>query len=247
MRKITCTLLLLCCLGYTRPVYAVFDFLAAIEDGIDLAIDVQTEVEHLQNKIAEMKKRITEGFSLAGGCIQNPMQCDLNALENFTSDGLGVVGKSLDGIYTMKQAEKMASEDLNEQCTSCLEEEVRDTYIYKRGEGADIQRLVENREDINGIVINDTNILFAKAITTRHALIMEDASIYQTDFGDSSGTTDPENPKNPENIQKVLQAQTLVAIYTQSRLARILELRAHMVGAEATVELTKQGKDKDEK
>ena len=109
-----------------------------------------------------------------------------------------------------------------------------------------MQRLNENREDINGIVINDTNVLFSKAITTRHAIIMEDASIYQTDFGDTSGSDDPENPKNPENIQKVVQAQTFVAIYTQSRLARILELRAHMVGAEATVELTKQGKDKEE-
>ena len=239
-------LLLLCCLVYTRPAYAIFDFIAAIEDGINLAIDIQTKVEQIQNKIAEIKKRITEGFALAGGCIQNPMQCDVNALANFVGDGLGVISKTLDGVYVMKQAKLMAKENLNEQCTSCLEEEVRDTYVYKRGAGNDMQRLNENREDINGIVINDTNVLFSKAITTRHAIIMEDASIYQTDFGDTSGSDDPENPKNPENIQKVVQAQTFVAIYTQSRLARILELRAHMVGAEATVELTKQGKDKEE-
>jgi len=246
MKKRISILLLLFCLVYTRPAYAVFDFIAAIEDGINLVIDIQNKVEQIQNKIAEIKKRITQGFALAGGCIQNPMQCDEKALKNFIGAGLGVVSKTLDGVYVMKQAKLMAKENLNEQCTSCLEDEVKDTYIYKRGEGDDMKRLSENRENINGIVINDTNVLFAKAITTRHAIIMEDASIYQTNFGDNSGASDPENPKNPENIQKILRAQTFVSIYTQSRLARILELRAHMVGAEATVELTKQGKDKGE-
>ena len=245
MRKTISTLLLLSCLTYTRPAYAVFDFLAAIEDGIDLVIDIQTEVVQFQNKLAEMKKRITEGFAVAGGCLTNPLECDVHALENFIGDGLGVVSKTLDGVYAMKKAKLMAKENLNEQCTSCLEDEVRDTYIYKRGvaEGKDLKRLQENREGINGIVINDTNVLFAKAITTRNAIIMEDASIYQTDFGDNSGASDPENPKNPENIQKIVRAQTFVSIYTQSRLARILELRAHMVGAEATLELTKQSRD----
>lgn len=247
MKKKISILLLLCCLVYTRPAYAVFDFIAAIEDGINLAIDIQTKVEQLQNKIAEIKKRVTEGFAVAGGCIKNPLQCDTEALKHFVGDGLGVISKTLDGVYVMKKAKLMAKENLNEQCTECLEKEVHDTYIYKRGAGNDMKNLNENREGINGIVINDTNVLFSKAITTRNAIIMEDASIYQTDFGDDTGTTDPENTKNPENIQKVIQAQTFVAIYTQSRLARILELRAHMVGAEATVELTKQSVDGDKK
>lgn len=236
-------MLLLCCFTYVRPAHAVFDFLAAIEDGIDLVIDIQTKVEQLQNKIAEIKKRVTQGFAVAGGCIQNPLQCDVGALMSFVGDGISVINKTLDGVYVMKKAKLMAKENLNEQCITCLEDEVRDTYIYKRGDGKDMKRLNENRADINGIVINDTNVLFAKAITTRHSIIAEDASLYPTDFGDDSGTSDPENAKNPENIENVVRAQTFVALYTQSRLARILELRAHMVGAEATVELTRQGQE----
>lgn len=226
MKKISLLLLLCFCL-YSSRAYAVFDFVGKLEDGIELASDIKTKAEEIQNRIAEYQKRLTQGFAALGNCLSNPTKCDLNALQSLTGDSIAAISGASDFVSAMKGS-ALEKGNLPEYESESLENSVHDTYVYKRGSGKSIERLRENRQAINGIAINDTNALFAKAITTHHSIMLEDNALYQADFG--------ENP----DMEKILRARSVVSLYTQSRLARILELRANMVGAEATLELTQQ-------
>ena len=237
MKKIVSILLVSCFFFYSRPAYAVFDFISIIEDAIELVSDLQHKVIEIQNKIAEIKKRVAQGFELAGDCLSNPGKCDMEALGNFAGDVASAIQNGSDFISGMTgSAIATATNNLMEYESESLEDNIRDTYIYKRGTGDDLTNLNKNRQGLNGVAINDTNALFAKAAATRHSILQEEDTIYQTDFGDAEG----------QNVEKIIRAQTVVALYTQARLARILELRANMVGADATLELTQQAKEPEE-
>ena len=64
-------------------------------------------------------------------------------------------------------------------------------------------------------------------------ILVEDGSLYQSEF------------KN-ENMDEILNAQNIVAIATEQRLNRILEMRAYMTSAGSTAELTQQTREADE-
>lgn len=226
MRKITILLLLCFCL-YSSKAYAVFDFVGKLEDGIELASDIKSQAEEMRNRIAEYKKRLTQGFAALGDCLSNPTKCDVNSLKSLAGDSIAAVTGASDFVSAMKGS-ALEKGNLPEYESEGLENSVHDTYVFKRGAGKSIERLRKNRKDINGIAINDTNALFAKAITTHHSIMFEDNALYQTEFGKDT------------DMEEIVRAQTVVSLYTQSRLARILELRANMVGAEVTLELTQQ-------
>ena len=74
---------------------------------------------------------------------------------------------------------------------------------------------------------DDTALLFAKAVATRQSILLEDGSLYQSNF-------------NNENMDEILNAQNIVDIATQQRLNRILELRSYMNSGVSAAELTEQ-------
>lgn len=114
-----------------------------------------------------------------------------------------------------------------------LAQTVETSYIYQRGQGDDIEKTSKNRRLINAVVADDAALLFAKGVSARQSILVEDGSLYQVEF-----------KKN--NIDEILNAQNIVAIATQQRLNRILELRAYMASAGATAELTRQTREADE-
>lgn len=133
----------------------------------------------------------------------------------------------------MPGAEELKKGDLKKKSDKSLAQTVEISYIYQRGQGDDIEKTSKNRRLINAVVADDAALLFAKGVSARQSILVEDGSLYQVEF-----------KKN--NIDEILNAQNIVAIATQQRLNRILELRAYMASAGATAELTRQTREADE-
>ena len=232
MRKKLYILLFFLFITYTREAYAIFDIMAKVESAMELYKDVENKVQEVQKKLRDIEKRARQGFEMASNCYKNPDKCDPEALKSFAEDSESYV-TSLTEIKVMPGAEELKEGDLKKKSDSSLAQTVETTYIYQRGQGQDINKTEENRRYINAIVADDTALLFAKGVSARQSILVEDGSLYQADF------------KN-ENMDEILNAQNVVAIATEQRLNRVLEMRAYMTSAGSTAELTQQTREADE-
>ena len=224
MKKKLCIALFLSLFVYTREAYAIFDIMAKVQSALELYKDVENKVQQYTKKLRDIEKRARQGFDLASSCYKNPKQCDPKALEAFAKDS---------EIRVMPGAEELKKGDLKKKSDKSLAQTVETSYIYQRGQGDDIEKTSKNRRLINAVVADDAALLFAKGVSARQSILVEDGSLYQVEF-----------KKN--NIDEILNAQNIVAIATQQRLNRILELRAYMASAGATAELTRQTREADE-
>ena len=220
MKKKLCIALFLSLFVYTREAYAIFDIMAAVQSTLELYKDVENKVQQYTKKLRDIEKRARQGFDLASSCYKNPKQCDPKALEAFAKDSESYV-KSMKEIRVMPGAEELKKGDLKKKSDKSLAQTVETSYIYQRGQGDDIEKT------------DDAALLFAKGVSARQSILVEDGSLYQVEF-----------KKN--NIDEILNAQNIVAIATQQRLNRILELRTYMASAGATAELTRQTREADE-
>lgn len=232
MKKKLCIALFLSVFTFTPKAYAVLDIMATVQSGLELYKDVENKVQEIQKKIADIEKRARQGFAAGANCFSNPLSCDANALSALGLDAPGYITK-IKEFRVMPGAEALQSDDINKKAAEGLMDTVKTSYIYKRGQGDDLNKLRENRRGNNAVITDEVALLFAKGATTRHSVMEEDGSLYQTKF-------------NKDNVDEILAAQNKVGIATVSRLARILELRAYMVGAEATAEMTRQNIEADE-
>ncbi len=217
---------------YTREAYAIFDIMAKVQSVLEYYKDIENKVQEYQKKLRDVEKRARQGFDLASNCYKNPTKCDAKAIEAFAKDSESYV-KSLKEVKVMPGAEELKEGDLKKKSDSSLAQTVENTYIYQRGQGQDIEKTAENRQYLNAIVADDTALLFAKGVSARQSILVEDGSLYQSEF------------KN-ENMDEILNAQNIVAIATEQRLNRILEMRAYMTSAGSTAELTQQTREADE-
>lgn len=232
MKKKLCIALFLSLFVYTREAYAIFDIMAKVQSALELYKDVENKVQQYTKKLRDIEKRARQGFDLASSCYKNPKQCDPKALEAFAKDSESYV-KNMKEIRVMPGAEELKKGDLKKKSDKSLAQTVETSYIYQRGQGDDIEKTSKNRRLINAVVADDAALLFAKGVSARQSILVEDGSLYQVEF-----------KKN--NIDEILNAQNIVAIATQQRLNRILELRAYMASAGATAELTRQTREADE-
>lgn len=232
MKKKVWVILFLSMFVYTREAYAIFDIMATVQSILERYKDVENKVQEYQKKLRDVEKRARQGFDLASNCYKNPTKCDAKAIEAFSKDSESYV-KSLKEIKVMPGAEELKEGDLKKKSDGSLAQTVENAYIYKRGQGQDIEKTAENRRYLNAIVADDTALLFAKGVSARQSILVEDGSLYQSEF------------KN-ENMDEILNAQNIVAIATEQRLNRILEMRAYMTSAGSTAELTQQTREADE-
>ncbi len=211
---------------YTREAYAIFDIMAKVQSVLELYKDVENKVQENLKKLRDIEKRARQGFDVANSCFKNPTKCDYKSLEALGKDSESYV-KSLTEIHVMPGADELKKGDLQKKAEKGLAQNVKDSYIYKRAQGEDIKNTSENRRQINAVVADDAALLFAKGVSARQSILVEDGSLYQNDF-------------NNENIDEILNAQNIVSIASEQRLNRILELRAYMVGASSTAAMTEQ-------
>ncbi|MBO5038654.1 MAG: hypothetical protein J6C85_04280 [Alphaproteobacteria bacterium] len=232
MTKKLLIVLLLSLLFYTKSSYAVIDILAQIQTGMELYKEAENKVHEVEKLKSDIEKRAKQGFSAASNCFKNPTKCDPNSFKALGIDAPGFVTDKIKEISVMPGS-TLGKGDLSKKAGKDMMTDVEKSYIYKRGQGKDLEKLRQNRRDNNAVVTDELATMFAKGITTRNSIQAEDGKLYQTEF-------------KKDNIDEILKAQNVVGIVTDSRLARILELRAYMVGAEATAELTRQNREANE-
>ena len=229
----------------SRPAYAIFDVAAAVETSMEIKTEVENKVQEIQKYVEDMEKSLKQGFAMATSCFKNPTSCNPNDLMA-SLGGLGLETTSKKNVAPYKEIvfampnSAMADPGGLEKPQEDLLEDITKNYVYTEGQGDDINKTRENRMAISGVVANETALLFAKGITTRHSIRTEvDEDLYPSDL-EAEGD-------DPGNVDKVLNAEGMVILLSSSRIARILELRASMISSEATSELTQQSNSDEQK
>lgn len=217
-----------------KNAYAIFDPMATVESALELKDEIVTQVQEVQKFISDTQKRIKQGYAMATSCFKNPLNCGLKAATSLITDGK-------DGYKTIKMfpmmdgAVALLDKDLTKVKSEDVSNIVKETYIY-HDQKESLSKLRENRDQINSVVANQSAILFAKGAMMKTRLKNEEsAEIYE----------DPSEKKQDDSIQYL---QGKLDITNATRLARIVELKAYMLHAQATSELTQQSiKDDEEK
>lgn len=213
-----------------KNAYAIFDPMATVESALELKDEIVTQVQEVQKFISDTQKRIKQGYAMATSCFKNPLKCGLNSLITGNKDGY----KTIKMFPMMNDAVALLDKDLTEAKSEDVSNVVRDTYIY-HDQQESLSKLRENRDQINSVVANQSAILFAKGAMMKTRLKNEEsADIYE----------DPSKQEQDDSIQYL---QGKLDITNATRLARIIELKAYMLHAQATSELTQQSIKEEEK
>lgn len=222
---------------YSHAAYAIFDFPAILQSGLELKSDVENKIKEIRKFEDDMEKRVKQGFAAATSCFKNPVSCGVKQMGKIDFASLSDSDALKKGFVTrvkkfpvMPNAEKLKG-DLNnakQKMADTYQNTVREAYIFKKGDD-DIRRVRENRDNLNAVITDEVSMLFAKGATTRH-------SIQTEENGDKDNEKYVKEFKQ-NNLDEILAAQNSVGILTNSRLARIVELRAYMNAAPATSEM----------
>lgn len=238
MKKRFFLALLISLFVYSRAAYAIFDVAAAVQTGLELKTEIENKVKEVMKLKDDIEKRIKQGFSMLSNCFKSVSSggisgCDIKGMQKFYDDATamqkGIVTR-IKEFPVMPAAEKL-KEDMNntkKQMADAYQNTVRKAYIFKKG-ADDLKRVRENRDNLNAVITDEVSMLFAKGATTRHSIQTEENG-------------DEENEKytkefTQNNLDEIIAAQNSVGMLTDSRLARILELRACMNSAPATSEM----------
>ena len=216
---------------YSRAAYAVFDIVACIESILEYKAEIEHKIQEVQKKIEDIENRARQGFALGTNCFRNPLECNPDSLNNFfefvNEDPLTGELKVYEhwgfGLGLQDSPLGKPQEELLKDI------EVR--YTYNRGQGEDLKKLRESRDEINGVVSDELALMFAKGAALHNELQNEtDKDLYYTSFPNG-------------NLDEILNAQNNVAIMSATRLAHILELKSNMISTAATAASTLQNQE----
>lgn len=212
-----------------RPAYAIFDVLAILETGLEYKQEFEHKVKEIQKFKDDQLKRLKQGFDMAKSCFKNPEKCASAEMVKYFDPKKNKTTyiKKVNKIFTMPGS-TMGSGSITKTSQEKIATDIEKTYIYKRGRGDDLKMTKKNRDNLNKVIANETALMFAKGATTRHSIDGEDDATLYPDIGDKN------------NMDEILQGQARVTTLTNSRVARILELRASMISSQSAAELTQQ-------
>jgi hypothetical protein len=229
--KKTCIIITLCAtiLLYGKEAYATFDPMATVESALELKDELVTQVQELQKMKLDMEKRLKQGYALATSCFKNPVKCGLQTISSLSNDD----GFETIKFFPMMPGTDLIYKDLTKMSSESVSKEIRASYIYHTGPRS-LENLRENRDNINSVVADQSALLFAKGATIKTRLLKEDsADIY-------------EDPSKNNQVDSIEYLQAKLDINDQVRLARILEIKAYILHAQSTSELTQQSIKEDE-
>ena len=98
----------------------------------------------------------------------------------------------------------------------------------------------EIRDENNAVVASDVATLWAKATSTRQAILKEDDNEqYNAALEGTSG-------EDEANMEKLLASQQMLSLLSAKRVNRILELHSYMLSAPSTFELVSHSNESEE-
>ena len=214
---------------YPKKACAIFDPMATVETALELKDEVVTKVQEVQKFKNDLEKRYKQGYALATSCFKDPKNCGLKGIESISKDGITSIK-----MFPMMPG---ALDSLDKDITKIKSEDVSNvihlTYTYVQGDDS-LKNTRENRANIGSVVANQAAILFAKGAMIKTRLQKEeDSEIYE----DSS---------KYDQVDSIKYLQSKLDIMNNTRLAHILELKAYMLNAQFTAEMTQQNIKKGE-
>ncbi len=215
---------------FVQPAYAIIDIMAMVQSALELKKEIETKVQTIRKKVSDVKKRAVQGYKAGANCFANPKQCGLDVLTDLTNTKKE---NEITGIRTLKEAKELASNDIVKKASEKIEKNAIEAYTYVKGTGDDLKKLSIKRKYVNSIIADETAILFAKGAYVRQMIRDENAEeIY---------------PSKIENqLSDIVAAHNALAIKSQERLVRILELKSYMSGAQTNADLAKHTLSQDE-
>ncbi|MBR2274245.1 MAG: hypothetical protein IJ864_05420 [Alphaproteobacteria bacterium] len=223
MKKNICLSLLFSLVLLAKPAHAIIEFPSIAISAQELKDVIVMQVEELIRKKVMTNSTLKNGFGIAASCFKNPANCNLSNLTSLMQNGITRINK----FAVMPGVPALASGDITKIGSETLEQAIKDGYVYTQGKES-LKRVRENRDNVNSVIANDASTLFAKGATTKLSIQQEDSTELYPD------------PSNKNNMEEILYVHNRAGLLTESRLAHILELRAYMVGGQATAELTTQ-------
>lgn len=224
MKKYILVILLLSCLIGSKSAHAIFDATAVVQTVLKQGQDLQQNI--LGNETFEVMENINkaQGYvSKALSCYSNPKKCISDAASAAIKSK---IKKAQDGVRTPGSK----NGDLTQNSPASEAELIRQNATYKKGEGKDIERRLKFDKKSNARVADNIATLFAKGIVTRQSIMQEDANLYKAEYQNN-------------NLEEVVFKQGVVALISQRRIARILELRSFMFYAPALKEMEQYNRE----
>ena len=223
---------------FVQPAYAIIDIMATVQSALEMKKEIETRVQTIRKKLEDAKKRLVQGYKAGANCFANPKSCGTNALTELTkdmlsTDPLGVRILEMTGIRAVEGAEGLTAGDVAKKRAEDVEKSVLTSYTYVKGLGNDLKNLSDFRNIVNAVIADETALLFAKGASVRQSIRNENQEeIYPT--------------KIENKLSDILAVHNALAIKSEERLTRILELKAYMGGAQANSELAQHTLSKEE-
>ncbi|MBR5598691.1 MAG: hypothetical protein IKW39_01485 [Alphaproteobacteria bacterium] len=223
---------------FVQPAYAIIDIMATVQSALEVKKEIETKIQTIRKKISDIEKRVVQGYKAGANCFSNPKNCGVDALTKLVTDmkskdPLGVRITEITGVRTIEGAEELSEGDVVNKKSESLEKDVLEAYTYVKGVGNDLERLSIIRKEVNAVVADEAAILFAKGATVRQSIRNENAEeIYPT--------------KIENQLSDIIAVHNALAIKSQERLTRILELKSYMNGAQSNAELAQHTLSEDE-
>lgn len=223
---------------FVQPAYAIIDIMATVQSALEMKKEIETRVQTIRKKLEDAKKRLVQGYKAGASCFADPKSCGTKALTELTTemlstDPLGVRVLEMAGIRAVKNADALTAGDIVKKKSEDIEKNVLTAYTYVKGTGEDLKKLSDFRNIVNAVIADETALLFAKGASVRQSIRNEiQENLYPT--------------KIENKLSDILAVHNALAIKSQERLTRILELKAYMGGAQANSELAQHTLSEDE-
>ena len=218
---------------YTREAYAVFDFVATVQSQLEGFQKTLGKYQEIMKKATDTYTRAKRGYDAASGCIKNPSTC-FAAISTIGS----AMGYGISKIAVMKRI-KLPEGPLLETSSQDMVNEL-EKGVYVKGQENAIAKTEEIRDENNAVVASDVATLWAKATSTRQAILKEDDNEqYNADLEGTSG-------EDEANMEKLLASQQMLSLLSAKRVNRILELHSYMLSAPSTFELVSHSNESEE-
>jgi hypothetical protein len=218
---------------YTREAYAVFDFVATVQSQLEGFQKTLGKYQEIMKKATDTYTRAKRGYDAASGCIKNPSTC-FAAISTIGS----AMGYGISKIAVMKRI-KLPEGPLLETSSQDMVNEL-EKGVYVKGQENAIAKTEEIRDENNAVVASDVATLWAKATSTRQAILKEDDNEqYNAALEGTSG-------EDEANMEKLLASQQMLSLLSAKRVNRILELHSYMLSAPSTFELVSHSNESEE-
>lgn len=207
---------------YTTNAYATFDYQTAVFTASEKFQNMKEKVLSVKQKIEQAKMDISEGWKNVQSCSSFNVKGCMAAGKSL-QDLDGEYGDQLNTIFVLPETGLEKVEDKNSQE---IIDGIRNA-IYVAGEGDSLEAARNKLDANNAMLADDVATLFAKSTASRQRILKD--GVKEASYQEIGADME---------LEKILKSKAEQRIDTITRIARIIELRAYMIGVPATSELT---------